>query len=152
MTDPRRPHRQAALAYVGLGLMVIVVTFVAGLVPASRRGVIWELAVGAIFIAIFAALIYRQPRVEFKWRGLHFVVQNWWLLSALLIVPNTWRAFTYFNDGRGWHIEFLPFSVTQIEPKPIAFVNAALMAVIVLMLARSAWAGFSIWRAANRGN
>lgn len=147
MTDALRRHRQAALAYVGLGLMVVVITFAAGLVPASRRGVIWELAVGAIFIVIFAALIYRQPRVEVRWRGLHLVVQNWWLLSALLMISNTWRAVTYFNDARSWHIELLPFSVTQIEPKPIAFVNAALMTVIVFMLARSAWAGFSTWRA-----
>jgi hypothetical protein len=44
-------------------------------------------------------------------------------------------------------MELLPFSITSIEPKPVAFVNAALMAVIVFMLARSAWAGFSAWRA-----
>ncbi|MBI3741987.1 MAG: hypothetical protein HY257_09575 [Chloroflexi bacterium] len=54
---------------------------------------------------------------------------------------------TYFNDGLGWHVETLPFSISRIEPKPIAFVNAALMTIIVLMLARSAWAGFSAWRA-----
>jgi len=131
MANSLRRHRAAALTYVGLGLLVIVITFAAGLVPSSRRGAIWELAVGAIFVVIFAALICR----------------GWWLIAVPLIFSNAWRAFTYFNDGRGWHIEFLPFSVTQIEPKPIAFVNAALMAVIVFMLARSAWAGFSAWRA-----
>ena len=129
-TGALRRHRQAALTYAGLGLVVIVITFAAGLVPRSRTAQLTELGAGAIFIVIFAALI---------WRG-------WWLFSTVLLVSNSWRAFTYFNDGRGWHVEFLPFSVTPIEPKPIAFVNAALMAVIVLMLARSAWAGFSEWR------
>ena len=131
MTGVRRRHRQAALTYVGLGILVILITFVAGLVPRSRMAQVAELGVGAVFVVIFAALIYR----------------GWWLLSVPLIFSNAWRAFTYFNDGRGWHIEFLPFSVTPIEPKPIAFVNAALMVVIVLMLARSARAGFSAWRA-----
>ncbi len=125
-----RRHRQAALTYVGLGLLVILITFAAGLVPAARRGVIWELAIGAVFIVIFAALIYR----------------GWWPLSALLMFSNTWRAVTYFNDGLGWHIELVPFSVTRIEPKPVAFLNAALMVVIVIMLARSAWAGWQAWR------
>jgi hypothetical protein len=113
-----------------LGLLVIVITFAAGLVPRSRTAQMAELGVGAIFIVIFAVLI---------WRG-------WWLLSLLLVFSNLWRAFTYFSDGLGRHIESLPFSVTPIEPKPIAFLNAALMAVIALMLARSAWAGFSAWR------
>jgi hypothetical protein len=139
-------HRQAALVYAGLGILVIVITFAAGLVPASRRGVVWELAVGAVFVVIFAALIYRQPRVAVRWRDRHIVFEEWWLLSALLVVSNTWRAATYFNDARGWHVEVLPWSVTPIEPKPIAFVNAVLMAAIVAMLARSAWVGFTTWR------
>ncbi|HKZ84445.1 MAG TPA: hypothetical protein VJ793_12390 [Anaerolineae bacterium] len=135
MTGAQRRHRQAALTYAGLGLLVIAITFLAGLVPRSRTAQLAELGIGAVFIAIFAALI---------WRG-------GWLLSALLVIPNTWRAFTYFNDGRGLHIELAPFSVTPIEPKPVAFVNAALMVVIVVMLARSARAGFSAWRAVRKG-
>ncbi len=131
MSDVLRYHRQAALTYIGLGVLVIFVTFAAGLVPAGRSNPLIELSIGAVFIVIFAALIYR----------------GWWLISALLILSNIWRAITYFNDGLGWHMELLPLSITQIEPKPVAFVNAALMVVIVLMLARSAWAGFSTWRA-----
>jgi len=136
MTDALRRHRQAALVYVGLGILVILITFAAGLVPRSRAAQVAELGVGAVFIVIFAALI---------WRG-------GWPVSLLLVFSNLWRVFTYFNDGLGQHIELLPFSVTQIEPKPIAFANAALMTVIVIMLARSAWAGFSMWRAAKRRN
>ena len=133
MTDTLPYHRQAAFTYVGLGILVILITFAAGLVPAGRSNPLAELGIGAIFIVIFAALIYR----------------GWWLVSALLIVSNTWRAVTYFNDGLGWHMELLPFSLTRIEPQPVAFVNAALMVVIVFMLARSAWVGFSAWRAAR---
>ena len=131
MTDTLRYHRQAALTYVGLGILVIFITFAARLVPTGRANPLIELSIGAVFIVIFAVLIYR----------------GWWVISALLLFSNTWRAVTYFNDGLGWHMELLPFSITRIEPKPVAFVNAALMAVIVLMLARSAWAGFSAWRA-----
>ncbi len=130
MTDALRYHRQAALTYVGLGILVIFITFAARLVPAGRANPLIELGVGAVFIVIFAGLIYR----------------GWWVISALLLFSNTWRAVTYFNDGLGWHMELLPFSITRIEPKPVAFANAALMVVIVLMLARSAWAGFSAWR------
>jgi len=129
MTDTTRLHHQAAFTYAGLGILVIIITFVAGLVPSSRRGVIWELAIGGVFVLIFAVLIYR----------------GWWLLSALLITSNLWRAVTYFNDGLGWHLEVLPFSLTRVEPKPIAFLNAALMVIVIVMLARSARVGFLEW-------
>jgi len=131
MADLSHYHRQAALTYVGLGILVIFITFAAGLVPAGRANPVVELSIGGVFIILFATLIYR----------------GWWPISALLIFSNTWRTVTYFNDGLGWHMELLPFSVTRIEPQPVAFVNAALMAIIVFMLSRSAWAGFSGWRA-----
>lgn len=123
-------HRVAAITYAGLGVLVILITFAAGLVPSSRRGAIWELAIGAAFVVVFAVLIYR----------------GWWLLSALLLFSNAWRAVTYFNDGIGWHVEMLPFSITRIQPKSIAFLNAALMVIIVVLLARSAWSGLMAWR------
>ena len=130
MADNLRPHRQAALAYASLGLLVILITFAAGLVPAAQQGAEWLLAVGAIFLLLSAWLIYR----------------GWWPLSAALVLSNTWRAVTYFNDGLGWHLELLPPSVTRIQPRPIAFLNAALMAGIVVMLGRSALAGYAAWR------
>ena len=128
--DTSRYHRQAALTYVGLGALVIFITFAAGLVPVGRTNPLAELGIGLVFVIIFAFLIYR----------------GWWIISALLIVSNTWRVVTYFNDGLGWHMELRSRSITPIEPSPVAFVNAALMVVIVVMLARSAWAGFSAWR------
>ena len=131
MTDTLRYHRQAAFTYIGLGILVIFITFAAGLVPSGVENRLLELGIGAIFIVIFGLLIYR----------------GWWLISALLVFSNTWRVITYFNDGLGQHMELRSFSMTQIEPSPIAFVNATLMAVIVFMLARSAWFGFSAWRA-----
>ncbi len=135
-SDAARRHRQAALTYAGLGLLVILITFVADLVPAGREGAAWELAIGAVFIAVFAVLIYR----------------GWWPLSLLLVFSNAWRAITYFNDGLGRHIELIPFSVTQIEPRPVAFVNAVLMGAIVVMLARSAWGGWNVWRGGETGD
>jgi hypothetical protein len=133
------PHQVAALAYGGLGVLVILITFAADLVPRSREDLVWQLVVGAVFVMVFAALI---------WRG-------WWLLSAFLIVSNTWRATNFFGAGLGLHIELPVFSITPVEPRPAAFVNAALMAVIVLLLVRSTWIGFSDWRTrrlAERGS
>jgi hypothetical protein len=134
MTGWQDPHKAAALTYGGLGLLVIVITFAAGLVPESRANPVAELMIGAVFLVLFALLIYR---------GL-------WPISAVLIFSNLWRVFTYFNDGRGWHVELLPYSVTPIEPQPVAFINAALMTVIVIMLIRSAWIGFTAWRTSQK--
>ena len=120
----------AALVYGGLGVLVIFLTFAVGLVPPTREDAIWQLVVGALFILVFGALI---------WRG-------WWLVSAFLILPNAWRATNYFGAGLGLHVGMPALSITSVEPRPTAFVNAALMAVIVLLLARSAWIGFSDWR------
>ena len=124
------PHKAAALAYGGLGVLVIFITFAADLVPQSREDAIWQLVVGAVFVLVFAVLI---------WRG-------WWLLSALLILSNAWRASSYFSAGLGLHVELPALSITSVEPRPAALANAALMAVIVLLLVRSAWIGFSDWR------
>ena len=65
----------------------------------------------------------------------------------MLILSNAWRATNYFSAGLDWHIELPALSIRSVEPSPAAFVNAALMAVIVLLLARSAWTGLSVWRA-----
>ena len=128
------PHKTAAVTYSGLGLLVIIMTFAAGLVPTGRENAAIELGIGAFFIAIFAALIYR----------------GWWPISAFLVFSNSWRLFTYFNDGRGLHVELRPFSITPTQPQPVAFINAALIAIIIFMLARSAWLGFSDWRVRRR--
>ena len=124
------PHKAAALAYAGLGVLVIFITFAADLVPRSRQDAIWQLLIGAVFVLAFAVLI---------WRG-------WWLLSAFLILSNAWRATNYFGAGLGLHFELPVFGITPVEPRPAALINAALMAMIVLLLARSAWSGFSDWR------
>jgi len=86
---------------------------------------------GGVFVLAFAALL---------WRG-------WWPLSALLVVSNTWRTINYLGHGLGLHLDPRALSMTPIPPRPVAFVNAFLMAVIVLLLARSAWIGFRDWRA-----
>jgi len=124
------PHKQAAVGYAGLGVLVIFITFAADLVPEARSSVVVELTIGATFILIFAALIYR----------------GWWPLSALLVFSNSWRVLTYFNDGRGLHLEIIPPSTSSIESQPVAFINAILMGIIVVLLARSALSGLSLWR------
>ncbi len=129
------PHKAAALAYGVLGVLVIVITFAADLVPPNREDAIWQLVIGASFVLVLAVLLY--------WRG-------WWLMSAFLVVPNVWRATNYFNHGLGLHVDPRALSITAVSPRPIAFVNAGLMAVIVFLLVRSAWIGFSAGRARRR--
>lgn len=125
------PHKAAALVYGGLGVLVIFITFAADLVPPTRENAIWQSMIGAIFVVVFAVVIYRR---------------GWWLLSALLVFSNVWRAINYCNEGFGLHMNLRALSITRIEPKPIAFMNSALTAAIVFMLFRSAWFGFSDWR------
>ncbi|MEE2663493.1 MAG: hypothetical protein VX681_05205 [Myxococcota bacterium] len=130
-----QPHKAAGLAYGVLGVLVIVITFTAELIPPTREGAYGQLAVGAVFVLIFAVLLYRQ---------------GWWLLSALLVVPNVWRATNYFHHGLGLHVDPLALSITTVSPRPAAFVNAALMTIVVSLLVRSAWIGFSAWRTQRR--
>jgi len=125
------PHRQAAIGYGGIGAIVILITLFAKLVPESRANAIVELLIGLVFLMLFAVLVYR----------------GWWPVSAALVFSNAWRAFTYFNDGRGVHVELLTRVITPIQPQPIAYLNAALMSLIVILLARSAVTGFSAWQA-----
>ena len=125
------PHKSAALAYGGLGVLVILITFAAELVPPTRTDAVGQLVIGAAFVAIFALLIYRR---------------GWWPLSALLVISNTWRAINFFNLGIGLHVDARTLSILPVEAGPVAFVNAALMAAVVFMLARSARIGFSAWR------
>ncbi|MCH7708386.1 MAG: hypothetical protein IH884_07835 [Myxococcales bacterium] len=132
LTDP---HKAAALVYGVLGVLVIFITFAADLVPPTREDAIWQVVIGASFVVAFAVLLY--------WRG-------WWLMSAFLIVPNVWRATNYINHGLGLHIDPRALSITAVSPRPVAFVNAGLMAVIVFLLVRSAWIGFSDWRTHRR--
>jgi len=127
------PHRQAAIGYGGIGAIVILITLFARLVPESRVNAVVELSIGLVFLMLFAFLVYR----------------GWWPVSAALVFSNAWRAFTYFNDGRGLHVELLSRVITPIQPQPIAYVNAALMGLIVILLARSAVAGFAAWRASK---
>jgi hypothetical protein len=118
-----------------LGVAVIFITFAAGLVPPTRAGAAWQVAIGAGFVLVFAALLFAR---------------GWWVLSALLTVSNAWRATTYLGHGLGVHVDPRALRITPVPPRPVAFVNAALMAVIVCLLARSAWIGFSDWRIRRR--
>ncbi len=111
---------------------MIFITSAGGLVPLTREDATWQLVICAISVLFFSVLIY--------WRG-------WWLLSAFLVFSNLWRTINYFNAGLGLHIELRAHSITPVAAKPLAFLNAALMAVIVFMLVRSAWIGFPDWRA-----
>lgn len=121
------PHRRAGIAYGLLGGLVVLLTFLFELVPPEREGAVLELAVGAIFIAIFAALIYR----------------GWWMLSLLLVFTNLWRGFQFLRQGLGWRGGVDAAGAPPAPAEPLAFVNVGLLGIVVVFLAHSAWAGWN---------
>lgn len=129
----RSRYRVAGLAYFALGMSVAVITFAAGLVPEQRQmagGPGATLAAFAAVFAAFAALIYHAHR--------HWSLR---LVAGALLVTNSWRAAVFTLNSVGWHAELIPPQVVPIQPRPLALINTALLALIVLSLARAVLMG-----------
>ena len=145
--------RQAAVTYVGLGVVVIALTLVAGTSPQRGTPPLIGLLIGAIFVVIFGAVIY-----SYAW------VTRWWarraiaMLTGILVVPNVLRSLQYFINFLGYRLEIATadtltssksiFAIGRfglvIHPSEFSFpilflICALLMMCIVYMLARAAW-------------
>ncbi|MGH8056297.1 MAG: hypothetical protein ACREOH_03550 [Candidatus Entotheonellia bacterium] len=136
----RRKFRQAAMSYVGLGLVVIILTLLAGTSAARGTPNLSGLLIGATFVAIFGVLIYAYSWVTFTWA--QKAIQ---ILTGLLVVTNGLRALQYFTNFLGYRLEidFRRFSIAM-HPSEFAFpllflICGLLMACITYMLARAAW-------------
>jgi hypothetical protein len=132
--------RQAALTYVGMGIVVIVLTLIAGTSPQRGAPPLVSLAIGACFVAIFGLVIYAYAWVTKDW--LRWAIS---ILTGVLVVTNTLRMLQYLINFIGYRLE-LQFKVPPlaIHPSEFAFpviflICGVLMACITYMLARATW-------------
>jgi uncharacterized membrane protein len=132
--------RQAALTYVGVGTLVIILTLVAG--TSAQRGAppLIGLFIGATFVAVFGVMIYAYAWVTKAW-GRRTIA----ILTGVFVVTNALRTLQYFINFLGHRLEinFRTLSLA-IHPSEFSFpliflVCAILMAAITYMLARAAW-------------
>jgi hypothetical protein len=140
MTSRATKFRQAAITYVGMGIVVIALTLVAGTSPQRDSPPLVGLLIGAIFIAIFGVVIYSYTWVTRGW-----VRRTIAVLTSILVVTNALRMLQYFINFLGYRLElsFRMFSIA-IHPSEFTFpliflICALLMAGITFMLARAAW-------------
>jgi glucan phosphoethanolaminetransferase (alkaline phosphatase superfamily) len=132
--------RQAALVYVGGGILVIVLTLAVGTSPQRGTPPLIGLFIGAAFVALFGVLIYAYGWVRQRWAQRIIAV-----LTGLFVVTNTLRTLQYFINFLGYRLEInLTTLSLAVHPSefsfPIIFLLCALlMACITFMLARAAW-------------
>jgi hypothetical protein len=132
--------RQAAMTYVGVGVIVIVLTLIAGTSPQRGTPPLIGLLIGAIFVAIFGMVIYSYAWVTKGW-----VRRTIAILTGVFVVTNALRTLQYLLNFAGYRLEinFRAFSLA-LHPSEFSFpiiflVCAILMAGITYMLARAAW-------------
>jgi hypothetical protein len=89
MSSRADKFRQAAVTYVGLGIVVIALTLVAGTSPERGTPPVKGLLIGAAFVVIFGALMYSYGWLERGWE----IWQNW--VQRLVIYKRwgTWHKF-----------------------------------------------------------
>ena len=132
--------RQAAMTYVGAGVVVIILTLIAGTSPQRGAPPLIGLLIGAIFVAIFGVVIYAYAWVMKDWARRAIAI-----LTGMFVVTNALRTLQYLINFLGYRLE-LNFRVPTIAIHPSEFsfpliflICAVLMAVITYMLARAAW-------------
>jgi hypothetical protein len=140
MTARADKFRQAAIAYVGLGVTVIILTLVAGTSPQRGTPPLVGLLIGATFVVIFGAMMY-----SYGWMGRHWAQRTIVVLTAIFVFTNALRTLQYFVNFLGYRFElnFRTFNIAVHSSEfsfPIMFlICALLMAFITYMLARAAW-------------
>jgi hypothetical protein len=140
MTSRADKFRQAAVTYLGLGILVIALTLVAGTSPQRGTPPLVGLLIVATVVAIFAVLIY-----SYTWMTRDWVRRTIAILTGILVVTNALRAMQYLINFFGYRLEvrLKEFSVA-VHPSEYSFpllflICALLMAGITFMLARAAW-------------
>jgi hypothetical protein len=140
MTSRADKFRQAAATYVGLGVVVIALTLVAGTSPQRGTPPLLGLLIGAIFVAIFGVVIYSYAWVTTGWARRTIAI-----LTGIFVVTNALRMLQYLINFVGYRLEinFRALSIA-VHPSEFSFpiiflICALLMAGITYMLARAAW-------------
>jgi hypothetical protein len=140
MSSRTDKFRQAALTYVGVGIVVIALTLIAGTSPQRGTPPLVGLLIGAIFVAIFGVVIYAYAWVTKGWARRTIAI-----LTGIFVVTNALRTCQYLINFVGYRLE-LNFKAATIAVHPSEFsfpiiflICGLLMAGITYMLARAAW-------------
>jgi hypothetical protein len=139
MTSRADKFRQAAVTYVGMGIVVIALTLVAGTSPQRGTPPLVGLLIGGIFVAIFGVVIYSYAWVTQGWARRIIAI-----LTGIFVVTNALRMLQYLINFVGYRLElnFKALTIT-VHPSEFSFpiiflICALLMACITYMLARAA--------------
>lgn len=136
-----RKLRQAAIAYVGLGIAVVLLTLVVG-VPERKAAEVWSLIPGVVAVGLLGTMVYFASSISRRSAPLGKVVV---FLTKVFAVTNGLRSLNFLINFFGLRLEshFGPFTLhihlSQFTFHPIFLVNAYLTAFIAYMLARAAW-------------
>ena len=126
-------YRRAGLIYLVLGTVILAVTVATPeLASPERRADLIHLLVGLPFFALFAAAIAWGDRVLGRWLREKLVM--------LLTLSAIGRTLVFVSNALGYQPRFRGgFQVEDIDPSPRMWINAVLMAIIVVQLARASW-------------
>ncbi len=155
MADPNR-YRAAGAIYFVLGVLIMGITVLTpGLASPERRADLIHLAIGLPFFALFAlAIAYGDRAVAWLLRlfriaadsAVRLGLQVREKLVMLLTLSALGRTLVFAASGLGWKpsLSWRPFAfaLEAIGPMPRMLLNAVLMAIIVVVLARAAWVPF----------
>jgi hypothetical protein len=141
METTERKFRQAAITYVGLGILVVLLTLGVG-VPERKAAEVRSLIPAVVTVGLLGAMIYFALVVSRRSRALGKIFV---FLIKLFVVTSSLRAFNFLINFFGLRVEphFGPFTLhfhpSQFTFHPVFLVNALLTAFIAYMLARAAW-------------
>jgi hypothetical protein len=140
MSSRADKFRQASVTYVGVGIVVIALTLIAGTSPQRGTPPLVGLLIGAVFVAIFGVVIYAYAWVTRGWARRAIAI-----LTGIFVVTNALRMCQYLINFVGYRLE-LNFKTLTIAVHPSEFsfpiiflICGLLMAAITYMLARAAW-------------
>jgi hypothetical protein len=132
--------RQAAVTYVGVGIVVIALTLIAGTSPQRGAPPLVGLLIGAIFVAIFGVVIYSYAWVTKKWARRTITI-----LTGIFVVTNALRMLQYLINFVGYRLELhikapsIAIHFSEFSFPIIFLICGLLMACITYMLARATW-------------
>ncbi|MBI2321324.1 MAG: hypothetical protein HYU88_04335 [Chloroflexi bacterium] len=140
MQERAKRFRQAGLAYLLLGTLVVLVTLGAELAAPARQQNRLPLLLGLGFVALFGVAMLLAPRL-WRWRWAEAV--SVWLVR-LLAVASVGRALFFLLHAAALSTpdrEGLGQALTGGRPgmEPLFLLNASLTTLIALMLARAGW-------------
>lgn len=155
MNDSSR-YRTAGAIYFVLGVAIMAITVATPeLASPERRADLIHLAIGLPFFALFAlAIAYGDRALAWLLRGVRVAPEKaeragrWTRekLVMLLTLSALGRTFVFAANGIGWKpgIDWQPFTLAMevVPATPRMLINAFLMAIILVVLARASWMPF----------